>query len=107
MAMVSMNIPMEMQCVEDNPYGYGLRISLSEEQVEALGLESNPPAAGSQVGIRATARVVRLTQEADPSDEDKDVDVTLALQITDLEVIPNGVPNGPGFAQVLYGANNT
>lgn len=77
-----------------NPYGYGLTICLTEEQVEALGLDKNPPPAGSVVGIQAIAIVKRVTQESDPAEETaegedpSDIDVSLELQITDMEVTP-------------------
>lgn len=77
-----------------NPYGYGLTICLTEEQVEALGLAKNPPPAGTIIGIQAIAIVKRVTQESDPSEEvvegedPSDIDVSLELQITDMEVTP-------------------
>jgi len=99
MGMVSMKTGDRMnECcaIADNPYGYGLCIYLNEEQVEALGLGKNPPAAGSTVSLRAIAKVVQVTQEADPGEEvaegesASDVDVELRFQITDLEVMPQG-----------------
>ena len=67
-------------------YGYGLRISLTEDQVEALGLKDNPPSAGSTVGIQAIATVTTVTQSADGDDDG--IDVCLSFQITDMEVTP-------------------
>lgn len=108
--MVSMKIPNNDSPEEytPNPYGYGLCICLTEEQVEALGLDKNPPAAGSTVGIQAIATVRRLTQESDPAEEvaegesASDIDTTLELQITDMEVTPQG---GAVNATLLYGGN--
>ncbi len=92
-------------CCESNPYGYGLTICLSEEQVEALGLDKNPPKAGSVVTIRAMAMVRTVTQEADPAEEvaegedANDIDVTLSLQITDMEITP---ASSIGAASSMY-----
>lgn len=82
-----------------NKYGYGLCISLTEEQVEALGLKANPPAAGSQIGIRAVATVVSVTQDADTDCDEDGIDVTLRFQITDMEV--TGSP-ATSAASLLY-----
>lgn len=101
MSLTSMKLPDNNtnQAIPDNPYGYGLCISLTEEQVEALGLNANPPRAGSEVGLRAIATVRRVTQQVDADDSKKEegkqggesgIDVVLELQITDLEVTPGG-----------------
>ena len=89
-----------------NSYGYGLRISLTEDQVEALGLKSNPPAAGSVVGLQCIATVVSVEQRADDTamggDGDGDgVDVSLSFQITDMEVTPTRTM--ADMARALYG----
>ena len=109
--MVSMKIDNDgADSYSPNPYGYGLCICLTEEQVEALGLNANPPAAGSKVGIQAVAIVRRVTQEADPAEEvaegesATDIDVVLELQITDMEVRPEGGTQIAQTASMLYGA---
>lgn len=103
----SANAPMD---IDANPYGYGLMVSLSEEQVEALGLNVNTPPAGSQVAIRAIAFVTRVTQEAEPGEElaegesSSDVDVRLCFQITDMEVTAStGQAATANQASMLYG----
>lgn len=109
MALVSMKVdPPEMEMAQpDSPYGWGLCIYLNEEQVEALGLNGNPPQAGSTVTLRAIAKVTRVVQEADAAEEaaegedPNDIDVSLSLQITDLEVLPQGVASNS--ATMLYG----
>lgn len=104
MALASMKREREDYAMtSENPYGYGLCISLSEDQAEALGLKSNPPAAGSSVGIRAIARVVAVTQEVDPDQDGDGIDVTLRLQITDMEVTPGATGNNSQSASLLYG----
>lgn len=69
-----------------NPYGYGTEISLSEQQVEALGLKDNPPKAGSTLGIQAIAIVSMVAQEAEVGEGDGKVEVRLRLQLTDMEI---------------------
>lgn len=64
-------------------YPYGLRITLNEEQLEALGLEM--PTAGMSMHIEAHAVVTRASTE-DP-DADGDIDyVCVELQLTQLGI---------------------
>ena len=110
MAMVNMAIADdEATEYKPSPYGYGLCISLTEEQVEALGLDKNPPAAGSKVGIQAIAIVKRVTQESEAGDpeeagEDSSIDVCLTFQITDMEVTGASSQGGKA-ASMLYGGD--
>ncbi|MEC5161714.1 MULTISPECIES: capsid staple protein [unclassified Janthinobacterium] len=83
-----------------NQYGYGLSISLTEAQVDALGLRANPPAAGAKVMLHAQAVVTRVAQEAEVEGKGG-VDVCLSFQITDLEVA--SADDGPSAATLLYG----
>ena len=89
----------------ENPYGYGTVLCLTEEQVEKLGLDKNPPPAGSKVSLRAIAVVKRVTTEYDPAEEAAEgenpehIDVAIELQITDLEV----AGQRPDVATILYG----
>ena len=102
MTMVSMKTKDEVCPVEATSYGWGTCISLTEEQVEALGLKANPPKAGSSVGIRAIATIVTVTQDADADGDGDGVDVTLRLQITDMEVTPGATGSNAGAASMLY-----
>jgi len=90
---------------EPNPYGYGLCLRLTEEQVEALGLAANPPKPGTKVGLRAMAFVQCVNQEldddADP-DDPNGIDVCMTLQVTDLEVTPAGAGTTQDAASMLY-----
>lgn len=109
MTMVNMKINSGgVESVEPNPYGYGLTICLTEEQVKLLGLDKNPPPAGATVGLRAIAAVKRVTQEADVGEAaegaEGDIDVALEIQITDLEVTPEGALPA-AQASLLYGGN--
>lgn len=90
----------EYATASNNAYGYGLRISLTEDQVEALGMKANPPPAGSVVGLRAIAQVTTVTQDADVDGDGDGIDVTLCLQITHLEVEGGGSKTA---ADSLYG----
>lgn len=112
MPMINIAAPDQSEIAEykPNPYGYGACICLTEEQVEMLGLDKNPPAAGSTVNIRAIAKVARVTQKYDPAEEaaegeDPDsIDVALELQITDLEVTTGS--SSSKSASMLYGGDN-
>jgi hypothetical protein len=112
MPLVKMDVnSSEYPSPQDNPYGYGLEISLSEEQVEALGLDKNPPPAGSTVTIQAIARVTRVSMESDPAEEaaegedGSDVDVRLCLQITELDVVPQQSASARSVESILYGGS--
>lgn len=103
MALVNLKTKDEAYVVSESSYGWGTCISLTEEQVEALGLKANPPAAGSTVGIRAVAMVVSVTQDADADGDGDGVDVTLRLQLTDMEVTAGATPAAQS-ANLLYGS---
>lgn len=107
MGMVSMKIEREgYEAPSDNAYGYGLCINLTEDQVEALGLKTSPPAAGAKVGIRAIAQVVTVTQDADVDGDGDGIDVTLRLQITDMEVNASATGTNAQAASLLYSGGN-
>lgn len=102
MGMVSMKVEGSgVTAMPDNPYGYGLCIYLNEDQVEALGLKDNAPKAGSSVALRAMAVIVSKTEDADLDEDGDGVDVSLRIQITDLEVLPQG--SAPITGSMLYG----
>ena len=64
------------------PYPYGLRINLSQEQLQALGYDGLPPA-GTMVRIEAVGCVTRASSE-DP-DADGDIDyLCVEIQITEM-----------------------
>lgn len=101
MALASMKVEGgDVAEYKPNPYGYGLFIDLTDDQVEALGLNANPPPAGATVGLRAVAKVISVTQDADVDGDGDGVDVRLSLQITDLEVTPGA---STPAANLLYG----
>lgn len=100
MALTSMAVS---EAREANGYDAGPCVYLTEDQVEALGLKANPPAAGSSVGIRAVARVISKTENADLDGDGDGVDVMLSLQITDMEITPGATGSNTGAASMLYG----
>lgn len=70
-------------CPPQSEYPYGLRMTLNEAQLEALGLEMPP--AGTKLHIEAAAVVTRSATE-DP-DADGDIDyVCVEMQLTELGV---------------------
>ena len=86
MTLVSMKTEdSSVEAYEPNPYGYGLRIRLNDDQCEALGI-TTPPAAGTKVTISAAAFVCSATQTTEQDGDDAGVDVFLELQITDMEL---------------------
>lgn len=87
MAMVSMKTDTSDCCApcSPNPYGYGLTISLDEEQCEALGIKT-PPEAGTKLKVTALAFVATATQSVEGDGDDAGPDVRLTLQITDMEL---------------------
>lgn len=75
-------------CPPQSEYPYGLRMTLNEEQLSALGLEGLPPA-GTTLHLEAVAVVTRSSTE-DP-DADGDIDyVCVELQLTQLGVEEEG-----------------
>lgn len=85
-------------------YGYGLMISLDEEQCEALGI-TEPLRAGSKVSLQAIGLVCRVTESVDGDGEEEgessSSDVCLSIQITDLGLQVQGVASNA--ASLLYG----
>lgn len=67
-----------------SPYPYGLRLHLTQVELEKLGYDGLPPA-GTKVRIEAMACVIRASSE-DP-DADGDIDyLCVEMQITELGI---------------------
>lgn len=77
-------------------YGYGLRINLECDQVEALGI-TKLPEPGTAMMIRARVVVVRTTTENDGEGPEH----YMTLQITDMEL--GAVEKNKPAASMLYG----
>lgn len=75
-----------------SPYPYGLRLCLTQEELEKLGYEGLPEA-GTKVRIEAVACVTRAASE-DP-DADGDIDyLCVEMQITELGIEEEGESEG-------------
>lgn len=85
MPLVSMKSEETHSCCEANPYGWGMSLDLDETQCEALGLTA-PLRAGQKVTITASAFVKRSSESVEDDGDDKGNDVSMCLQITDMEL---------------------
>lgn len=112
MALVSMKMEessSEMYASKPSPYGYGLCITLTDDQCEALGI-LGPIKPGTNVGLTAIAMVTRAEESVEEPGEmgeggemgesGASTDICLTLQITDLEIKAPGVSTA---AKTLYG----
>lgn len=81
-------------------YPGGLRLYLSEDQCEALGL-TKALRAGTALAVNARAIVTSSTESLERDGDDKGPDISLSMQITDLAVTPQGVERNA--AARLYG----
>lgn len=81
-------------------YGYGLCLSLNEDQCELLGI-SKALTAGTKVNIQAVGIVVSATESVERDGDDKGNDVSLQVQITDMGMEAGQVLRNA--AAILYG----
>lgn len=90
---------------EYNPpvYPYGLKLYLDEDQCEALGI-TKALKAGTGLALSAKAIVASATESLESDGDDKGIDVSLSIQITELGVSVNGVIRNA--AELLYGGIN-
>lgn len=88
-----------------NQYGYGTEISLNSEQCEALGL-TKMMRAGQTVTLRAMGVVARSTEELEASADSGGKDISMCIQLTDIEVKATGGANAAKAAQMLYGEDD-
>ena len=90
---------------DTNPYGYGLVLSLDDDQCEALGIKT-PPAAGAVYMVHARAFVQSVSIEAEEAGEvgaeGSKPDVRMSLQVTDMSIDPQG-RSPADVAASLYG----
>lgn len=105
MALASMKREADSGFADYNPnqYGYGLQISLNDDQCEALGI-TKALRAGQQVTLRGMAVVVSSTESIESDGDSTGPDICLSLQITDLEVKAQGTANAAKAAAMLYGS---
>lgn len=90
------------EAMRQNGYGYGTEIRLSGEQCEAMGITA-ALAVGQPVTIRALGVVSRSGEELEASTDSGGKDVTLCIQLTDLEMKATGQANAAAAAAMLYG----
>lgn len=81
-------------------YGYGLRLYLSGDQCDALGI-TQALKVGTQVTISAKAIVVSSSQSLEADGDSAGADISLDLQLTDLGLEAGAVLRNA--AAVLYG----
>jgi major coat protein len=75
-----------------SPYPYGLRLHLTQVELEKLGYDGLPPA-GTRVRIEAVACVTRASSE-DP-DADGDIDyLCVEMQVTEMGIEEEGESSG-------------
>jgi hypothetical protein len=101
-------VPMMATCA-GSPFPYGLRLSLNQEQLAALGHEELPPA-GTMVRIEAVGCVVRATSEDPDADGDCDY-LCVEVQITEMgmeeESEPEDEEEEDDRASRMYGKDKT
>lgn len=88
-----------------NQYGYGTEIHLNAEQCEALGI-MKMVRAGQPVTIRANGVVTRAIEELEASEDSGGKDVSMCIQLTEVEVRMSGTANAAKAAKMLYGEDD-
>ena len=103
MALVSLKQEEDMRptYMVDSVYGYGTSICLNGEQCEALGITKM--LAGQPVSIRANGIVTRASEELESSTDSGGKDISISIQLTDIEVKNTGAANAKTAAKMLYG----
>lgn len=94
-------------CISDwrpSNFGYGTEITLNGEQCEKLGITAAMKV-GQPVTIRAAGLVTRSGEELEASNDSGGKDVTVSIQITDLEIKSSGTANAKRAQDILYGSN--
>lgn len=86
----------------ENHFGYCTEISLDGEQCEALGI-TKPMRVGQPVSIRASGIVVSSSEYLEANTDSGHKDVTVRIQLTEIEVKPSGTANATKAAALLYG----
>lgn len=83
----------------DNPYGYGLTISLDVERMTLLGIDPEKYPVGTEVMLKGVATVSSASEYEGPEGKDRHT----GLQITDLNV--SHAPDGD-VASRFYGSGS-
>lgn len=85
-----------------NQFGYGTEIHLNGEQCEALGITKSMRV-GQQVTIRASGIVTRSTEELEADTDSGGKDVSLCIQLTEMDLRSAGAMSAERAAAILYG----
>ena len=105
MAMVNLkqvNEHAEVERYEEPEYPYGTTLDLNGEVVEALKLNGALPA-GQKVTIQAIGIVYRRSEELEAGDDSGGKDTSVCIQLTDIDVKPQGGADTAAAATMLYG----
>ncbi len=84
---------------DNNPYGYGLTISLDKDRMKLLGIDQEKYPVGAEVMIKGLATVSSTSAYEAPDGKDEHT----GLQITDLEI--KLAPDGD-VASRFYGSES-
>jgi hypothetical protein len=103
--MINMNIKSDdYGCCATSDYNASPTIYLTNDQCEALGITA-APAPGTVYMLKVRAVAMRVMAEVEEADEVKaegaGPDISLTLQLTDMEISNGGVSNA---ASMLYGS---
>ena len=88
-----------------NNFGYGTEIYLNGEQCEKLGITAAMKV-GQPVTIRAAGLVTRSTEEIESSTDSGGKDVSLSIQLTEIEIKANGTASAKKAQDILYGSDD-
>lgn len=104
MSLISLkNEPDEgMDAYRMNNFGYGTEIHLNGEQCEKLGI-SAAMKVGQPVTIKAAGLVVRSIEEIEYSTDSGGKDVSMCIQLTEIEVKASGTASAKRAQDILYG----
>jgi hypothetical protein len=92
----------DIEAYRPNQFGYGTEIYLNGEQCEALGI-TKMMRAGQGVTIKANGVVKRSTEELEASMDSGGKDVSMCIQLTEIEVRAVGGSSAAKAAAMLYG----
>jgi hypothetical protein len=81
-------------------FGYGLSISLNEDQCEALGI-TKAMAAGSKVTVQAMGIVTSTNERVSDEPDASGTDLSIVIQLTDLGLQQQG--KASNAAAILFG----
>lgn len=87
---------------KSSAYPYGAEIYLDGDTCEKLGI-TDLLRAGQKVSVQAVGIVKRASEELESEDESGGKDVSLCIQLTDMDVRATGEVSPQRAATMLYG----